>query len=1032
MPVRKPKDPDRSPDLPHDWISRQIARLEPYRYYDPIKIEDWHIRRARYRAPGVYEFIDTEWHPIHLGEEWGGKDLTIFFETNFILPETHIGSDTYLDIDMDGGETQLSINGYPWQGLDFSRNIVPLGKHAENAQALKFEMEAFVINFPYDERRKDERDLHIFKRFQVEKLDHAINDWLNDVQFAFDVYLSIYHADADLEIEAFLRHHLEEACRLIHPAIASTNEARIAATNARQYLHKHVYDNHSYQKNGLIDIIGHSHLDIIYLWPIKETFRKNCRTNTNMLSLMREYPEFCYSQSQPYLYEKLKEMYPAVYDEVKQRIQEGRWEAIGAMYVEPDGNVLGAESLVRQILFGKRFLREEFGIESRTVWLPDVFGVMYTLPQVLKKSGIDYFSTVKLKIWADTNPFPHNSFWWRGPDGTDVLTHFPASHFGKNLDAETVRQHWRDFQDKNTVGESMFVYGLADGGGGPTREEVERGRRLQQFPGMPTGKVEFVETFFEHLEQHTENLPVWDDELYLEAHRGTYTTKADLKRQNRKAELLYRDVEIISALASLFGGERMQEEINKGWKLVLVNQFHDTLPGTHRPEGVPDIKHDYETAFQIGNDLLMKASLYLAQNLDVNTDMVFFNTLSWQRSDLVKIPVNITKGEAISGLRSQTYDDFVYCSASQVPSLGWEARDVSPASEGQTPMAAFDGSTIHTPLYRIKFNDAGEITSLYDLSADHEVLTGPGNQFQVFEDDPGFKFSAWDIAYHFEEYQHPITQTSPWQLVANGNLFAVFNSKWRVLDSIIEQEMWLYADNPRIDFRTKANWQNQRKLLKVAFPLNIRTRTATYDLPFGNIERPTHRNTSWDQAKFEVCGHKWADLSEGNYGVALLNDCKYGYDAKENVLRLSLVRSPVRPDPTSDLGNHEFTYSILPHAGNWRHAHVDRHAYELNIPVHVVWADSHGGGSIPSRFSLLNLDASSIIIEALKQPEKGEGLILRIFDNHGSHVATDLNFSISIESIDEVNLMEENPERLQTNKVNFSPYEIKTYRIKKE
>ncbi len=317
------------------------------------------------------------------------------------------------------------------------------------------------------------------------------------------------------------------------------------------------------------------------------------------------------------------------------------------------------------------------------------------------------------------------------------------------------------------------------------------------------------------------------------------------------------------------------------------------------------------------------------------------------------------------------------------------------------------------------------------------MLASPGNVFQIFEDDPGYKFSAWDIAYHIEEYQYPVRQTSAWKLSANGPLFAVFTSSWEVLDSTIEQELWLYGHNPRIDFHNQVDWRDKRKLLKVAFPLEVRTRTATYDLPFGNIERSTHRNTTWEQAKFEVCGHKWADLSEGDYGVALLNDCKYGYDARENVLRLSLLRSPVRPDENSDIGNHEFTYSLLPHAGNWRQSQVDRSAYELNIPAITVKISDNertSTANVPAAYSFLETDSHSLIVEALKQAEAGADLVLRTFDSHGSHGKVRFSFAPNINGVAETDLLEENPEVVhQTEQhrfeISYTPYEIKTHRL---
>jgi alpha-mannosidase len=383
-----------------------------------------------------------------------------------------------------------------------------------------------------------------------------------------------------------------------------------------------------------------------------------------------------------------------------------------------------------------------------------------------------------------------------------------------------------------------------------------------------------------------------------------------------------------------------------------------------------------------------------------------------------------------------------YFHAPVLPALGWmvAAWSEGPASQDQ-PTARISGSerdvkALETRFYRIEFDDEGNLGRLYDRANDHQVLAAAGNRFQVFEDDPGVKFSAWDIAYHFEEYEYTVKQTSPWRLVANGPLFAVLASSWQVLESTIEQEMWLYAGDPRIDFRTRVEWFDERKLLKVGFPLLVRARTATYDLPFGHIDRPTHRNTSWEQAKFEVCGHKWVDLSEGDYGVALLNDSKYGHDVHDNLVRLSLLRSPVRPDSACDQGLHEFTYSLLPHAGGWRQAQVDRRGYELNVPPLVtglVRGQERSHVQLPATYSLLNVDSDSIIVEALKQAEDGHGLVLRTYDSHGCRAPVPLDFALELEAAAETDLLEENGQAVDTEgcriEARYGPYEIKTHRL---
>jgi len=1048
MPKRKPKDPERSADMPHEWIERHLVHLEQYVSYDSIELTEWQYRRSQLVSAGDYHDIDENWDSIQIGEKWGGKDVTAFFRTSVEIPTSHRGEHTYLDIWLDGGEAQVIINGRHWQGLDWYRSLVPLGDFAYEQQ-IQIDIEAFIINFPYDERRHDQREFHCFERARLIKRDPIIEAFLIDARAALDMYLSYWQSDDNLEIESYLLHHLTHVCRVLGIHFTSREEAHTAVEHAHPLLKSTILDNNAFRHPGTINICAHSHLDIVYLWRIKETLRKNCRTITNMLSLMREFPEYCFSYSQPYLYEKLKDMYPDVYEEVKERIAEKRWEVIGAMYIEPDGNLPSGESMVRQLLFGKRFIQEEFGLDAQTCWLPDVFGVMYTLPQILAKSGVKYFLTNKQNIWNDTNAFPYDSFRWRGLDGSEVIAHFPPTHFAQHMNTEKLRAHWKDFRERETVGENLFIYGWADGGGGPTREMVATSLTASNIPGNPKTEIAFAEDFFARLAEKQDILPVWDDELYLEAHRGTYTTKGDLKWQNRKAEILYRNAEILSVFATLFGATPVQADLNEGWKFVLLNQFHDTLPGTHRPETVPDIKQDYDNAFAIGEQYHQQALNYLVAHMDFGDDIfntVVFNTLGWERSDLAQVLLDTTATHIkfADGTQSpvQHYNGRACFQLTDAPSMGWLAGqliDSQPKSDEDTATVSFDGTVIDSPYYRIHLNVAGQLEQIRDKRNERDVLASAGNVFQVFEDNPGRKFSAWDIAYHFETYQHEVRQTVPWTLVENGALFAVFRAEWQVLNSTIQQEMWLYVDSPRIDFHTRANWQDSRKLLKAAFPLNIRSKTATYDLPFGHIERPTHRNTSWEQAKFEVCGHKWADMSEGDYGVALLNDCKYGYDAHENVLRLSLLRSPIRPDDTSDIGEHQFSYALLPHAGNWRDAQVDRRAYEFNMPsiAQSVDTTSTAQAMIPPVHSVLSVDAPNVIIEALKQSEDKTGLILRTFDSHGSRRVVRINANMILSDIHETDLMEQSiPDAStidpQDITIRYDPYEIKTHYLDTE
>lgn len=1039
MPKRKPKDKNRSADLPQNWIERHIDRLRPFCFYNSLSLDDWAYRITRLSAPTTYVAIEQPRSRIALGEIWGGPDTTAFFDRILVVPESHSGANIFLDIDMDGGETQLFIDGKPWQGLDHFRSHIPLGDLAQAGRKLHLQMEAFVINYPYDARRNDERADHVFRRADLVIHDPIVEAGYLDLTFVFDAYLHLWEANEDHDLEEFLQRHLEVACRILGPSFGSQADAASRAEKASIYLRTNVFEAEAFRRTGVITTCAHSHLDLVYLWPMKETLRKNGRTTSNALSLLREFPHYIFSQSQVFLFEQLQKNYPEIFDDVKTMIKAGRWEVVGATYVEPDGNLPGAESWVRQIMFGKHYLMHELGTDSRICWLPDVFGVMYTLPQILKKAGIDYFLTAKLNIWNDSTVFPHDSFRWRGLDGTEVITHFPPTHFAQDFLYGNLRRQWADFREKHVAGESLYIYGWGDGGGGPTRTMVAHSNRVSHFPGLPSVRTGKTEAFFDRLAGKADRLPIWDDELYMEGHRGTYTSKGVLKRANRKAELLYRDVEMLSSFATPFGGPAIQSRLNEGWRLLLINQFHDTLTGTHIAEAMPDIVDDYRSAEMIGTKIRDELLDFFRSRIGGLNEIIVLNTVHARHA-----VVRVSSSGDVSGVLfpdgtvvpvQQIDNDIAFVAA--LPSLGWvTAKMLHDEVEAVASTAQFDGKLIETDHYRISIGSNGELAAIYDKALDRDVLEGSGNVLQVFEDDPGKNFGAWDIAYHFEEYAYPVVQAMPWEMVDNGPVFARFKTRWSVLTSTIDQYMTVYAHNRRIEFDTRADWQDSKKLLKVAFPVKVRSRVATYDLPFGHIERATHRNTAAEQAKFEVCGHKWADLSEGDFGVALLNDCKYGYDINDNVMRLTLLRSPIKPTQESDIGEHLFSYALVPHQGGWRGGQTDREGYEFNIPPLAILRPpkvNTGATEVPECFTFASVSGATTIVETIKQAEDGNGLILRAFDSHGSHDRSRFQFGNELSDVSETNLLEALIDPMVVEhagfSTRFSPYEIKTFRL---
>jgi len=762
---------------------------------------------------------------------------------------------------------------------------------------------------------------------------------------------------------------------------------------------------------------------------------------------MELYPHYKFLQSQPQLYDFIKQDYPEIYQQIKRRIAEGRWEANGAMWVEADCNLTSGESLVRQILYGKKFFKEEFNVDSDYLWLPDVFGYSWALPQILKKSGVKTFITSKIS-WNQYNKIPHDTFKWKGIDGSEILTHMittPYENQSKEswyytyngvIHANTVNETWTRYVDKDINQELLFPYGHGDGGGGVEREMLEMIPRLDAMPGLPKvitkTACEFFEGLHERINETDRYVHEWDGELYLEYHRGTYTSQAIIKRLNRKLENKYRDIEILSSLTMLAEGNwnfYNQPLMEKGWKIILTNQFHDIIPGSSIKEVYLDAIKDYSDADAIVSNVQKQNHIVLNQE---NTFSVF-NSSIWTRTDLVYIPIDQvanfydSKGEKL--LAQQTNNGWLVKLDDMSPLAFTEISIKLEEVEIEVPVFIVNDQSIITPFYEIELNEFGQFSRLYDRFHNREVLSKGkrGNVLQVFEDKP-LNFDAWDIDLFYQEKMSEISKLNQMEIIENGPLRLVIRQSWSYLNSTIIQDLVFYTHSRRIDFKTKVDWQERNQLMKVAFPVDIRSTKATYDIQFGNVERPTHWNTSWDFARFEVVGHKWADLSEGDYGVSLLNDCKYGYDIFGNVMRLTLLKSAIYPDPTADLGHHEFTYSLYPHHGDWKQGETEIESWYLNNPV-----DVYTGKSKVMNQSILKCMDHHLEIDAIKKAEYDHDLIVRFHEYKGIRKSIVFNSDFEIDSWQEVDLMEipigdvvnSNDIELKVN-----PYEIKTLKVK--
>lgn len=764
-----------------------------------------------------------------------------------------------------------------------------------------------------------------------------------------------------------------------------TEEFFASVVRASEYIKENLINVRCEVLRPVVSCIGHTHIDVAWLWTVAQTREKAERSFSTALRLMREYPEYKFMSSQPLLYEFFKETEPELYEEIKERVKEGRWEVEGAMWLESDTNLPSGESLVRQILRGKRFMKEEFGADNRILWLPDTFGYNPILPQILRKSGIDRFFTTKL-YWNETNKLPDDLFLWRGIDGSKVFASIIPSYVGKPTPS-TISWMSNSFKNKNLTDTMLLTMGYGDGGGGTTEEMLEYCRRMEHgLPGMPRVKITKAGDYFDKAEsdfrKNTEELhsvPVWNGELYLEKHRGTYTSAANNKKNNRKSEILFRETEALSVLAMKLLSEKYESELLENReKTLLLDQFHDILPGSSIKEVYDMTDKDYMEIIGDLRRISDEKLCSIAKNVNAS-GLFVYNPSPFEMSGEVR------------------HDGKVYL-AKSVPAHGWKV-----ITENDALIAGAvkeDEFTLENELVRVRFDENYDIVSVCDKETGRELVeTGKKvNVLEFYEDMPE-DYDAWDISeYHMRKKYFCDTVLSV-NSVPNG---ICVKKKYHF--STIEQTITLSRTSKRIDFVTKIDWQEDHTLMRASFPLNIRADYATYDIGFGCVTRPTHGNTSWDRAKFEVCGHKWADLSEYGYGAAILTDSKYGYSCRSNVLSVSLLKSAVFPNPVSDIGVHEFTYSLFPHTGDYRSGHVVRESYALNVPLEI--AKCSGGSTLPSEYSTASCDAENIVVETIKKAEDSDGVILRLYDSFDTKTDAVITVGFDFEKAYVCDLME--------------------------
>ncbi|MFD1440345.1 alpha-mannosidase [Lacticaseibacillus hegangensis] len=968
--------------------NQQVRLLHQAIYAGFSDLQDmqiWHETREDHRdVPPA----DADWQPVKVGDTWSGRDDYYWLRFK-VQVHASKASETVLRLDLgrtgegnnSGFEALLFLNGKPRQAVDSNHEEVFLGPEydgqtvdiqimmwtgLEGGGPKKIQHYVFTTAQRGPERRTVRRAYRYLSNIvnlipELSEDNPLRYDYIRLVKHAFKGFFWATATPAETEQDA------EQALSLIDAFIAKHQNEKL---------------------DFAVDAIGQTHIDVAWLWRYRHTREKARRSFATALRLMDRYPDFKFFYSTPQVHKFVEEDDPEMFKQIQARAAEGRWEPDGGTWLEPDTNLPSGEALVRQFLYGTRYFEQKFHHKQTVMWLPDVFGYSYALPQIMQGFGIKRFVTIKIS-WNDTNRMPHDLFMWTGLDGSRVLTQFLTTvertedysqskvwnyTYNGEISPHVVMGSYHEYKDKDKSNVLLMPYGFGDGGGGPTKEMIENLHVIDALPGLPHAKNKTVADFFNDLEQsvkgNEETYPEWNGELYLEFHRGTYTSQAKTKRHNRKLELALRRAEILATTALVEKGTPYPKaEFDRAWEILLRNQFHDVLPGSAIGEAYEDVDKLYAEAF----DLLAKitaARTAETSGIELSNPLLGEKTAAFVPEKQAG-EFKTTAGTTVQAKRLGT--GYVLPDVT-VPAFGTTALTFTPTGEAAAPTPS-QTNQIETPHYLIKWNADGQLTSVYDKDNDREAIKtgGLGNVLTIYEDRPT-SFSNWNIDADYPDKSRTLSAESITTYQEAAGCRVVF--KYRFDKSTVTQTLIAENDSRRLDFKTTADWHQHELLLRTSFDLNVLTDQATYDIQFGNIQRSVARNTSWEQAKFEVVGHQWADFSQRNFGVALLNDSKYGYAATDRGLSLSLIKCGVYPDTDADQGLHEFTYSLLPHRGDFIEGRVAEAAADLNDPV-IVRQNAASG--LTPLFTFEKADA--VQVDAIKASEDGDAVILRLHNN---------------------------------------------------
>ncbi|MFC0431587.1 glycoside hydrolase family 38 C-terminal domain-containing protein [Kutzneria buriramensis] len=955
---------------------RQRIRPEVYGAAVPLRLEVW-------AAPGepvpVAEALAAEYGPAQVGDAWGAPWATTWFRMSGTVPAEWAGRHVEAVVDLGfthpgpGFQCEglaYTPEGKPIKGLAPRSTHVPVGVSVAGGEDVLFYVEAAANPVILDVLPFQPTQLGLKETAGAEPIYHVVRAELAvfnrdvwDLLLDIEVLGSLKNELGDREPRRWeIQRQLDRALDQLDfedvPGTAAAARAELAEVLARP----------AHASAHRITAAGHAHIDSAWLWPLRETVRKCARTFSNVTALMEDYPEFVFACSQAQQYAWMKEKHPDVWERVKAKVAGGQFVPVGGMWVESDTNMPGGEAMARQFVHGKRFFLDEFGIETQEVWLPDSFGYSAAMPQLVKLSGSRWFLTQKLS-WNQINRFPHHSFYWEGIDGSQVFTHFPpVDTYNSDLLGADLARASRQFSEHGKATRSLVPFGYGDGGGGPTREMIETARRSADLEGSPRVAIEPPSAFFAAAEAEYTDAPVWSGELYLEKHRATYTTQARTKQGNRRSEHLLREAELWATAALLEGGfEYPYEQLDRLWKTVLLHQFHDILPGS----SIAWVHREAEARYaEVAAELEGIISGALSALAGSGEQTVVFNAAPHSRSG--------------------------------VPGLGAGAVD-----SGSEQPVTVDGLVLDNGLLRVTVDEQGLITSVRDLVADREVLApgAVGNLLQLHVDVPN-QWDAWDVDPFYRNNVRDLVEADEVVAVDEGKDVGAIRIRRTFNRSTLTQVLRLRAGERRLDVETEVDWQETEKFLKVAFPVDVHADRSTSEIQFGHLHRPTHVNTSWDAAKFEICAHRWVHVAEPGYGVAVVNDSTYGHDITRRArseggttttVRLSLLRAPRFPDPLTDQGLHKLNYSLVPGAAI---ADAVREGYRINLPERQV----SGAGSVAP---VVTVDHPGVVVEAVKAADDRSGdIVVRLYEALGGRAKAVVTPSFAASGVRETDLLE--------------------------